>query len=222
LQGGLVLSRKKKASFLTLLIPISIIIFLYPRVQNPEAFQSLILQLGWKGIFLDLLFIATLMFFPIIPFSLIAGINIVIYGWIGGFLISLMGSLIGSAMSFSVGRYLGQEWARPHLAKLGKWGKLSDAKNFYLIVLARLIPVLPSAAVNYAAGVSPMKFTHFLLATLLGKIPMIAWESWFGHDFWHLMQHPRRFVLALISGAAIFSTAWLVWVYIDSKEKAKA
>ena len=222
MKGRLALTRKKIVSYLTLLLSALIIIFLYPRLQNPEALQSLILQLGWKGILLDLLFISLLMFFPFIPFALIAGINILLFGWIGGFLLSLTGSLMGSSLAFWIARYLGQEWARPHLAKLGKWSKLSDAKNFYLIVLARLIPVLPSAAVNYAAGVSPMEFPLFLGASLLGKFPMIVWESWFGHDFWHLMQHPKRFILALVSGAVIFGSAWLVWQYIDRKEKAKA
>lgn len=216
------MARKKLVSYLTLLLSVLIILFLYPRLQNPEIFQTLILQLGWKGILLDLLIVSLLMFFPFIPFSLLAGINILLFGWIGGFLLSLTGSLLGSSLAFWIGRHLGQEWARPHLAKLGKWNKLSDAKNFYLIVLARLIPFLPSAAVNYAAGVSPMKFPLFLGATLLGKLPMIAWESWFGHDFWHLMQHPKRFFLALLSGAVIFGTAWLIWYYIDKKEKRQA
>lgn len=216
------MTRKKLVSFLTLLLSILIILFLYPRLQNPETFQALILQLGWKGIILDLIILSLLMFFPFFPFSLLAGINILLFGWFGGFLLSLTGSLLGSSLAFWISRHLGQEWARPHLAKLGKWNKLSDAKNFYLIVLARLIPVLPSAAVNYAAGVSPIRFPLFLGATLLGKLPMIAWESWFGHDFWHLMQHPKRFFLALLSGGIIFGTAWLFWYYIDKKEKGQA
>lgn len=216
------MTRKKAASFLTLLISVLLILILYPHVQNPESFQHLIVRLGWKGVLLDILFISLLMFFPIVPFSLIAGINIVLFGWMGGYLLSLTGSLLGSSAAFLIARYLGQEWARPHLAKLGKWGKLSDAKNFYLIALARLIPVLPSAAVNYAAGVSPMKFSLFFGATLLGKMPMIAWESWFGHDFWLLFQHPKRFLVALVSGAALFGTAWLVWFFIDQHEKARA
>jgi uncharacterized membrane protein YdjX (TVP38/TMEM64 family) len=145
----------------------------------------------------------------------------VLFGWTGGFLLSFAGSLIGSSIGFWIGRYLGQEWARPHLAKLGKWGRLSDAKNFYLVVLARLIPILPSAAVNYAAGVSPMNFGLFLGATFLGKLPMIAWESWFGHDFWHLMQHPKRFLFALVSGATIFGIAWLIWLYLERRENEK-
>jgi uncharacterized membrane protein YdjX (TVP38/TMEM64 family) len=215
------LTQKKKASFFTLLLCALVIFLLYPKMQHPEAFQIFILQLGWKGILLDLVIISLLMLFPFFPFSLLAGINILLFGWIGGFLLSLTGSLLGSSISFWVARFLGQDWARPHLEKLGKWNKLSDAKNFYLIVLARLIPILPSAAVNYAAGVSPMKFIHFFWATLLGKLPMIAWESWFGHDFWHLMQNPKRFILALLSGALIFGTAWLVWIYIDRKEKSQ-
>lgn len=214
------MSQKKILSFLTLLLSLTIIVLLYPRLQNTESFQHLILQLGWKGILLDLVLTSTLMLFPIIPFTLIAGINILLFGLLGGFLLSLTGSMIGSSIAFWIARFLGQEWARPHLKKLGKWGNLSDTKNFYLLILARLIPILPSAAVNYAAGVSPIKYGHFLLATLLGKIPMIAWESWFGHDFWQLMHHPKRFLISILSGAALFGIAWLFWYYSEGNEKA--
>ncbi|SHN87871.1 TVP38/TMEM64 family protein [Desulfitobacterium chlororespirans] len=213
------MSRKKLTSAIVLLLSLVIIGLLYPQIQHPDLFQDLILDLGWKGVLLDLLALSLLMFFPIIPFALLAGINIVIYGWSAGFLLSLTGSLLGSSLAFFISRLLGQEWARPHLNKLGKWGKLSDSKNFSLIILARLIFILPAAAVNYAAGVSPIRFRSFFLATLIGNIPIILWESWFGHDFWHLLQYPRRFSLALLTGAVIFSCAWLLWQYIDRQEK---
>jgi len=212
-------SNKKTASVLTLLVSVILIIFLYPRLQHPAALQTLIIHLGWKGIVLDLLILTLQMLFPFIPFALLAGINTLLFGWLPGFLISLTGSVLGSSVGFGLARSLGQEWAKPRLAKLGKWGNLPEAKSFYLIMLARLIPILPAAAVNYAAGISPMKFPTFLLATILGKIPMIAWESWIGHDFWRLVHHPWRFALALVLGAVVFSVAWMGWRILESKEK---
>lgn len=152
---------QKKASFLTLILSMILILFLYPKLQHPQDLQNLILQLGWKGIMLDLLVLSVQMLFPFIPFALLAGMNTLLFGWKIGFALSLMGSLLGSMLGFGLSRTLGQEWARPKLAKLGKWAKLSEDKNFYLIVLARLIPVLPAAAVNYAAGLSPIKFSSF-------------------------------------------------------------
>lgn len=212
---------KKKASLLTLALTIILIVLLYPKLQHPEVLQNLILQLGWKGIVLDLVVISVQMLFPFIPFALLAGMNTLLFGWKLGFLLSLMGSLLGSMLGFGLSRTLGQEWARPKLAKLGKWAKLSEGKNFYLIVLARLIPVLPAAAVNYAAGLSPMKFISFFGATLMGKIPMIAWESWVGHDFWGILSHPWRFALALLIGALGISFAWYGWTLLDQRENPK-
>lgn len=210
---------KKSASFLTLIFSAALILLLYPKLQNPHALQTVILQLGWKGILLDLFVISIQMLFPIIPFALLAGMNIILFGWALGFALSLTGSLLGSTISFGLARSLGQDWAQPKLAKLGKWAKLSEAKNFYLIILARLIPILPAAAVNYAAGISPMKFTSFFWATLLGKLPMIAWESWVGHDFWKLFHHPWRFTLALLIGAIGIGSAWFGWYFLDQQEK---
>lgn len=209
---------RKKASLFTLVLSVILILFLYPKLQHPQDLQNLILQLGWIGIVLDLLVLAVQMLFPLIPFALLAGMNTLLFGWKLGFLLSLIGSLLGSMLGFMLARTLGQEWARPKLSKLGKWATLSEGKNFYLIVLARLIPVLPAAAVNYAAGLSPMKFTSFFGATLLGKIPMIAWESWIGHDFWNILNHPWRFALALLIGALGISCAWYGWKRLDQRD----
>lgn len=213
--------RQKKVPILTLVLTIIIIVILYPKLQHPQAIQSLILQLGWKGIILDLLIIAVQILFPFMPFALLAGMNVLLFGWLLGFSLSLLGSLIGSIIGFWLARTLGQEWARPKLAKLGKWSKLSEAKNFYMIVIARLIPILPAAVVNYAAGLSPIKFTSFFWATLLGKIPMIAWESWVGHDFWRLIDNPWRFLLALLIGAIGICCAFYGWKRLDQREQGE-
>lgn len=158
------------------------------------------------------------MLFPVVPFVLIAGVNTLLYGWIGGFFLSLTGSLIGAAIGFWLSRTLGQTWAQPKVAKLGKWGKLIEKNSFSIIFLSRLIPVLPSAAVNYAAGLSLMSFPSFLFATLLGKFPMIIWESWVGHDFWRASNHPGRFLVALAIGGLLFGTVAIYWYKINKTD----
>lgn len=213
--------KKKKLSLITLLASASLIILLYPYLEDPGALQSWIAQLGWKGILLALLIITLDMFFPFIPFALLAGINTLLFGWVFGFVISLTGSMIGSSVSFWLARSLGQEWAQPKLVKLGKWSKLPVQRSFFLVLLARLTPVIPSAAVNYTAGLSTMSISSFTIATLLGKIPMITWESWIGHDFWQLKAHPMRFLLASAVGVLVFGSLWLAWYFLEQRQKAK-
>jgi len=185
------------------------VIVLYPKLQNPTAFQTFVTQWGWISVFVDLFIIVLLGLFPVVPFALIAGVNTLIFGWVGGFILSLTGSLLGASLGFWLARTLGQEWAQPKIGGLGKWGPLIQGNCFSIILISRLIPILPSAAVNYAAGLSLMTFPTFLLATFIGKIPMIVWESWIGHDFWQLSSNPGRFLLALGIGALLFSLASL-------------
>lgn len=202
---------KKYFSLLTLVVSLAFVVLLYPKLQHPEAFQAFVTQWGWIGIIIDLLIIILLALFPVVPFVLIAGVNTLLYGWIGGFILSLGGSLLGASVGFWLARTLGQTWAQPKIGKLGKWGILIEGNSFLIILLSRLIPILPAAAVNYAAGLSLMTFPKFLLASLIGKIPMILWESWVGHYFWQVRQHPERLLLALAIGVLFLGLIGLYW-----------
>lgn len=211
---------KKYFSFITLLISLTIVILLYPKLQHPAELQAFVSQWGLLSIFIDLIIVMMLALFPVIPFVLMAGINILVYGWIGGFLLSLGGSLLGASLAFWLARTLGQAWAQPKVSKLGKWGSLLKGNSFSVVLLSRLIPVLPSAAVNYASGLSLMTFPSFLLATLLGKFPMIIWESWVGHDLWRISHHPGRLLLALAIGVLVFGSVGLYWYFSKKFPKA--
>jgi len=212
-------SGTKRASLLTLLLTVALVILLYPYLQNPSALQGLLRQWGWIGVVLALFITSSQMLFPVVPFALLAGINALAFGWFAGFILSLSGSLLGSTLGFGLARALGQEWVQTKTtAKLGGWSARIDENSFFLVLLARLIPILPAAAVNYAAGLCNMKFRTFFAATLLGKIPMIAWESWFGHDLWQITQNPKRFVLALAFGILIFGTTGLLWYRKERKK----
>lgn len=202
---------KKYFSCLTLLVSLTFIILLYPKLQHPADLQAFVTQWGLLSIFIDLAIVMILALFPVVPFVLMAGVNTLLYGWVGGFFLSLGGSLLGATLGFWLARTLGQTWAQPKVSKLGKWGALLRGNSFSVVFLSRLIPVLPSAAVNYASGLSFMTFPSFLLATLLGKIPMIVWESWVGHDLWRISHHPGRLLFALAIGALLFGSVGLYW-----------
>ncbi|WP_291353832.1 TVP38/TMEM64 family protein [Desulfosporosinus sp.] len=198
---------KKYFSIVTFLVSLAFVIYLYPKLQNPSELQAFVTQWGWISSLVVLFIITLLALFPVVPFALIAGVNTLIFGWFWGFLLSLAGSLIGSSVGFWLARSLGQEWAQPKIEKLGKWAQLIEGNSFSIILISRLIPILPSAAVNYAAGLSLMTYPSFLVASLIGKIPMVIWESWLGHDFWQLAENPSRFLLALLVGTLLFGSA---------------
>lgn len=205
---------------MTLLISVTIVIFLYPKLQHPAELRAFVTQWGFLSIFIDLAIVMVLALFPVIPFVLMAGLNILLYGPIVGFILSFSGSLIGASLGFWLARTLGQAWAQPKMTNLGKWGTLLRGNSFTVVLFSRLIPVLPSAAVNYTAGLSLMTFPSFLLATLLGKFPMIVWESWVGHDLWRISHHPGRLLLELAIGVLLFGSVGLYWYYTKKYPKS--
>ncbi|MER5941101.1 MULTISPECIES: TVP38/TMEM64 family protein [unclassified Streptomyces] len=89
---------------------------------------------------------------------------------------AMAGTVLGAAISFALGRMLGQDALRPLLR--GRLLKAVDKQfskhGFRSMLAVRLFPGVPFWAANYAAAVSRMGYVPFLLATALGSIPNIA------------------------------------------------
>ncbi|UQA91962.1 TVP38/TMEM64 family protein [Streptomyces halobius] len=85
----------------------------------------------------------------------------------------LVGATAGAALSFGLARPLG----RPAVARYTGSGRLAalDAhlsrRGFTAVLLLRLVPLFPFAAVNYGAGVAGVRFAPYVTATALGIVP---------------------------------------------------
>ena len=104
---------------------------------------------------------------------LITGTVLAFGVWEGGVL-SWVGSLSAAMLGFAIGHIVGAERLRRIDADLVQ--KLSAAvrKNgFMTSLVVRLVPTGPAILVNLAAGVSRMKFRHFVAGTALGILPKI-------------------------------------------------
>lgn len=83
------------------------------------------------------------------------------------------GATAGAALSFGLARWLG----RPAVARYAGSGRLArlDAylsrRGFAAVLVLRLVPLFPFNVVNYGAGVSGVRFSSYLFATVLGIIP---------------------------------------------------
>lgn len=104
---------------------------------------------------------------------LITGTVLAFGVWEGGAL-SWVGSLSAAILGFTIGNAVGAKRLQRLDAKLVR--KLSAAvrKNgFITSLVVRLVPTGPAILVNLAAGVSRMKFRHFVAGTAIGIIPKI-------------------------------------------------
>jgi uncharacterized membrane protein YdjX (TVP38/TMEM64 family) len=62
---------------------------------------------------------------------------------------------------------------------------LMERKPFTSIALARLLAVFPSLLVNVYAALLSIRFSTFITATAIGKIPAMLTFAFLGHELLH-------------------------------------
>lgn len=139
-------------------------------------------------------------FIPFSPFILIAAANVLVFGLSQGFIINYSSACVGAFMVFLFARYLGREWVERKMARfpaMREFNQRMEKQGFFYILLGRLISFFPSSIVNYGGGISKVKLRDFVMATIIGKFPIILMESIIARDLqnWH---HYRGRVLLLL------------------------
>lgn len=137
----------------------------------------------------------------ILPSVFVTGANIVFFGPVNGFLISLLGETIGAYITFIVYR-LG---FKKKIEKLTNKHRLiseivnSDGKKAGLLIFeGRIIPFIPSGVITLAASISNVNIVIFTFATLIGKAPSIALESLISYDIININEKWIRLVITFI------------------------
>jgi uncharacterized membrane protein YdjX (TVP38/TMEM64 family) len=108
--------------------------------------------------------------------TVIAGL---LFGLVGGTVLTLLGALLGAVAAFGLGRVLGREAVeRITGRRAARLDDLLRRRGFLAVVRVRLVPVLPFTAINYAAGLTAVRNRDYLIGTALGIIPgTIAYAS---------------------------------------------
>jgi len=103
-----------------------------------------------------------------------------------GFLLSVIGAVIGTTISFYLAKVLGSE--AMHLffgeEKVQEYQRrLNSGRGLLLTFLIYLIPGVPKDLVSYAAGISEMRFRPFVLTATVGRSPAMLGSLLVGHFF---------------------------------------
>jgi uncharacterized membrane protein YdjX (TVP38/TMEM64 family) len=174
---------------------------------DPNAVREYMRSYGvWAPIASLVLMIFQALAAPV-PGFLIVFANGLAYGVLWGGLLSLGGQLLAAILCFWIARSLGRAPVEALLGKFGlgsadKWFKKWGAKG---ILLSRMLPGVGFDAVSYAAGLTPIGFGVFLLATTAGVAPQTFVYSYLGEA----APDSARFLLFL-------STAILVMIVVGA------
>lgn len=162
------------ALLIALLIAASIGFLFFGENFSLEIIRTELQSFGvWAPIVFICLYALLVIFFPSTPFMALAGI---LFGFKYGLLYTLIGGTISSIISFSLSRKLGQTWVESilrnkYLGPLKKYNARLARGGIWDLVVLRIIPVLPFNILNILMGVSKIKYSHYLIGTLIGLIP---------------------------------------------------
>lgn len=114
--------------------------------------------------------IAPSLMMPGLALTVIGG---VLFGPVRGSIYVMAGATIGASVAFLIARHMGREWVEGVVK--GGWLEELDAKverqGWKIVAFTRLIPLFPFNFLNYAFGLTKIKFSHYLIATFVFMIP---------------------------------------------------
>ena len=192
------MKKKPNMTRLVLLLVIAIALMVYLAVPSVNAFiTNAAAVLGSANVDAVIEYIRSFgasamvfSFFLMVFSSLIAPLpafmitlsNAAIFGWWKGAILSWSSAMVGSALCFFIARGLGRDVVEKFAGK----GALAGVEAYFkkygtkTILVCRLLPFVSFDAVSYFAGLTPMKFIPFIIATGLGQTPATIVYSYVG------------------------------------------
>lgn len=115
-----------------------------------------------------------------------------IFGAYYGFLLCIIGSIIGGAVNFYIARILGRPFIDKIISKKDGWllHKLTEfnedpryeIKLRKLIFIFYLIPGIPKDLLGYICGVTKIRFKEYIIISNVAKVPALFVSTFFGHN----------------------------------------
>ncbi len=152
---------------------------------------------------------------PFLPLVVIIVANVSSYGlWIG-FILSWVGTVLGSYVVFLIVRKFGRHpklkrfIERENVQKLIKWVDMRGLSPLFILLC---FPFTPSVLVNIVAGLSHIKKKYYLFVLLAGKFVMILSISVLGYDIGSYFRNPVKLIFVAIA-------VIILWVLSKTVEK---
>ena len=136
-----------------------------------DELRARVAAAGWAG---PVLFAAVYAALGLTPApatvaSIAAG---VLFGLVTGLAVVMTGAMAGAVVAFCIARVLGRAAVqRVDSERLRMLDALLRRRGLLAVIGVRLVPVVPFSAVNYACGLSGVRFRDYLPGTAIGILP---------------------------------------------------
>ena len=148
---------------------------------DAAALQAWVEGAGAAGplLFMAVYALATVLFLPGSVITLAGG---VLFGPVWGAVYNLTGATIGAALAFLIARYLAAGWVAQRTG--GRMKQLVDGveqEGWRFVAFVRLVPLFPFNLLNYALGLTRIRFWHYVLASYIFMLPGATAYTWLGY-----------------------------------------
>ncbi len=134
------------------------------------------------------------------PTEIVTATAAYVYGFPLGLLFVMCGWLASALLSYLLGRVFGRPLLRRVLGpKFDPLERALDRGGVFLLLGARLVPIVPFSLVGYAAGAARVRVWRFAWTTLVGFLPLTALVGYLGSRARSLsLGEPAVWVAALL------------------------
>lgn len=166
-------SRRRLVSGVVLMLVVTAaFVFGDPKAWLQRALAA-VAQLGPWGplVFATVYIVATVLLVPGSALTLAAG---ALFGVAWGMVIVSLASTVAAVAAFLIGRFLARDFVAARTARNPAFAALDRAlgrDGWKIVALARLSPAFPYTLLNYAFGLTRVRFTHYVLTSWLAMLP---------------------------------------------------
>ena len=183
-------------------------LLLHGDIDETAKFISRYESLAVVFAFMLTLFVNAIGFPPAIIFSTA---NTILFGIVPGIILSVIAETVGVTVSFQLLRFFFRDSAKKLInknKKLRSVDKYSSKNGFMIMLIARMVPYVPSGILNAAGALSSMSLRDYFLASLIGKFPSTSIEAIIGHDAVLQEGSMTRIIVVVIFAIILIGWAW--------------
>jgi uncharacterized membrane protein YdjX (TVP38/TMEM64 family)/rhodanese-related sulfurtransferase len=168
------------ALFVILVAGIALVV-IYREHLDADALQSWVEAAGAAAplLFMLIYILGTVFFLPGSLLTLLGG---ALFGPVMGTFYNLTAATIGAMFAFLIARYLASDWVA---SKTG--GRIKQLINgvenegWRFVAFVRLVPLFPFNLLNYALGLTKIKFSHYGMTTYICMLPGAIAYTYLGY-----------------------------------------
>ena len=205
---------------IALVITISLAIY-YRDDFSVDLIKQWVDQAGWWApvIFIFIYAAAAILFLPGTIFTFAGGI---IFGPVLGVLYNLIGATLGATLSFLIARYLASDLVSQRSA--GRLKQLIhgvEAEGWRFVAFTRLMPLFPFNLLNYALGLTKIRFIEYVLATFIFIIPACIAYTYIGYAGSEVFSGGDNIIKTILIAIALLAAVLFLPRFIATVRRGK-